>query len=41
VDQRQPGEGSDPFADKGFQLVKTFGSVPDDINVFSFNFAIP
>ena len=41
VDQRQPGEGSDPFADKGFQLVKTFGTAPDDINVFSFNFAAP
>jgi hypothetical protein len=41
LDQRLPGEGSDPFADKGFQLVKTFGSVPDDINVFRFDFASP
>ena len=39
VDLRLPGEGTDPFADKGFHLLKSFGTGPDEMDLFTFNFA--
>lgn len=39
LDLRNPGEGTDPFADRGFRRVASFGRGPDEMDVFHFDFA--
>jgi dolichyl-phosphate-mannose-protein mannosyltransferase len=38
LDLRQPGEGTNPFTDKRFRLVKSFGKESDEMDVFRFDF---
>jgi hypothetical protein len=37
MDQMSPGQGTDPFADTGFERVATFGKEPDEVDVFHFD----
>jgi len=41
VDLRAPGQGTDPFADKRFLLVQSFGREPNEMDVFQFDFTMP
>jgi hypothetical protein len=41
LDLRTPGEGSDPFADAGFERTATFGANTSEIDVFRFDFSNP
>jgi hypothetical protein len=38
LDRSSPGEGTDPYADKRFRIVKSFGVGQTAIDVFSFDF---
>jgi hypothetical protein len=38
VDQVSPGQGTDPYADAGFERVATFGSEPNEVDIFHFDF---
>lgn len=37
LDLQFPGEGTDPYADPGFERVATFGSGPDEVDLFHFD----
>ena len=39
IDQVSPGQGTDPYHDKGFQRIKAFGADPNEVDVFRFDFA--
>ena len=37
LDLQYPGEGTDPYSDPGFERVATFGSGPDQVDLFHFD----
>jgi hypothetical protein len=37
LDLQSPGEGTDPYTDPGFERVATFGSGPDEVDLFHFD----
>jgi hypothetical protein len=38
VDLRLPGQGTDPYADPAFRLLKSFGAGPVEVDLFTFDF---
>jgi len=38
IDQVSPGQGTDPYHDKGFQRIEAFGTYPNEVDVFRFDF---